>query len=177
MAGRQDYLRANPAFGAVFNQAMTSYSAIQTQEVLAALAAEDFSRIRMLCDVGGGHGHLGCALAQAYPHLNVTILDLPAVVAETVQLWAPKLGLSERCRYFAGDMFREVPAADAFLLKFVLHDWTDAECVRILANARRAVSGAGHLCRRVGRAWSRRAAFCQALRHPHDGLGERARAH
>ena len=124
---------------------MTSYSAIQTQEVLAALAAEDFSRIRTLCDVGGGHGHLGCALAQAYRHLNVTILDLPEVVAETDQLWAPKLGLSERCRYVAGDMFREVPAADAFLLKFVLHDWSDAECVRILANARRAVSGAGRI--------------------------------
>ena len=145
MVGRQDYLRANPAFGAVFNQAMTSYSAIQTQEILAALAAEDFSRIRTLCDVGGGHGHLGCALAQAYRHLNVTILDLPEVVAETDQLWAPKLGLSERCRYVAGDMFREVPAADAFLLKFVLHDWSDAECVRILANARRAVSGAGRI--------------------------------
>jgi ubiquinone/menaquinone biosynthesis C-methylase UbiE len=140
-----DYIRANPAFGAVFNRAMTSYSAIQTQEVLAALGAEDFSRIRTLCDVGGGHGHLACAVAQAYPHLNVTILDLPEVVAETDQLWAPKLGLSERCRYVAGDMFREVPAADAYLLKFVLHDWSDAECVRILVNARRAVTGGGRV--------------------------------
>jgi ubiquinone/menaquinone biosynthesis C-methylase UbiE len=140
-----DYTRANPAFGAVFNQAMTSYSAIQTQEVLASLAAEDFLRTRTLCDVGGGHGHLACALAQAYPHLNVTILDLPEVVAQTDQLWAPKLGLSERCRYVAGDMFREVPAADAYLLKFVLHDWSDAECLRILANARRAVTGGGRM--------------------------------
>jgi ubiquinone/menaquinone biosynthesis C-methylase UbiE len=140
-----DYMRANPAFAAVFNRAMTSYSAIQTQEVLAALAVEDFSRIRTLCDVGGGHGHLACVLAQAHPHLNVTIFDLPEVVAEADQLWAPKLGLSERCRYIAGDMFHEVPAADAYVLKFVLHDWSDAECVRILANARRAVTGAGRL--------------------------------
>jgi hypothetical protein len=136
-----DYMRANPAFGAVFNRAMTSYSAVRTQEVLAALAAEDFSRILTLCDIGGGHGHLACVLAQAYPHLDVTVLDLPEVVAETDQLWAPKLGLSERCRYVAGDMFREVPAADAYVLKLVLHDWSDAECVRILANARRAVTG------------------------------------
>src|SRR6516162_1789143 len=140
-----DYIRANPAFGAVFNRAMTSYSAIQTQEVLAGLAAEDFSRIRTLCDVGGGHGHLACALAQAYRHLSVTILDLPEVVAETDQLWAPKLGLSERCRYVAGDMFHEVPAADAYVLKFVLHDWSDAECVRILAAARRAVTDGGRV--------------------------------
>ena len=42
-------------------------------------------------------------------------------------------------------MFREVPPADAYVLKFVLHDWSDAECVRILANARRAVTGAGRV--------------------------------
>jgi hypothetical protein len=42
-------------------------------------------------------------------------------------------------------MFREVPAADAYVLKFVLHDWSDAECVRILTNARRAVTGAGRV--------------------------------
>jgi ubiquinone/menaquinone biosynthesis C-methylase UbiE len=91
-----DYMRANPAFGAVFNRAMTSYSAIQTQEVLGALAAEDFSRIRTLCDVGGGHGHLACALAQAYPDLNVTILDIPEVVGETGTLWKRERGFSER---------------------------------------------------------------------------------
>ncbi|MGH7053378.1 MAG: methyltransferase [Stellaceae bacterium] len=139
------YVQQNARYGAVFNQAMTSYSAVQTQQVLAALATEDFSRIRTLCDVGGGHGHLACALAQVYPHLDVTIFDLPEVVAETDQLWAPKLGLSERCRYVGGDMFAGVPAADAYTLKLVLHDWSDAECVCILANARRAVANAGRI--------------------------------
>src|SRR5580704_14229925 len=52
-----DYARANPRYGAVFNQAMTSYSAVETQWALAALANEDFSQIHTLCDVGGGHGH------------------------------------------------------------------------------------------------------------------------
>ena len=42
-------------------------------------------------------------------------------------------------------MFREVPGADAYVLKSVLHDWSDDECVRILANLRRAVIGTGRL--------------------------------
>jgi hypothetical protein len=38
-------------------------------------------------------------------------------------------------------MFGEVPPADAYTLKLILHDWSDEECVRILANKRRAVFG------------------------------------
>jgi hypothetical protein len=140
-----DYARANPRYGAVFNQAMTSYSAVETQWALAALANEDFSQIHTLCDVGGGHGHLACGLLNAYPQLQATVLDLPEVISESDRLWAPKLGLSQRCRYLGGDMFREVPGADAYVLKSVLHDWSDDECVRILANLRRAVIGTGRL--------------------------------
>jgi hypothetical protein len=140
-----DYVRTNPRYGAVFNQAMTSYSVVETQWALAALANEDFSQIQTVCDVGGGHGHLACGLLGAYPHLQASVLDLPEVVGETAELWAPKLGLSERCCYLAGDMFREVPPADGYILKSVLHNWSDDESVRILANLRRAVVGAGRV--------------------------------
>lgn len=140
-----EYMRQNASYGNVFNRAMTSYSAVQTQEVLAALANEEFSQIHSLCDVGGGHGHLACGFAQAYPHLDVTVLDLPEVVGETDQLWAPRLGLSERCHYVGGDMFREVPAADAYVLKFILHDWSDAECIRILRTMRGAAIGTARI--------------------------------
>jgi hypothetical protein len=140
-----DYLRSNPRYGTVFNRAMTSYSLVETQWALAALAGEDFSQIHTLCDVGGGHGHLACGLLDAYRHLEAIVLDMPEVVGETDRLWAPKLGLSERCRYLAGDMFREAPPANAYILKSVLHDWRDDECVRILTNLRRAVVGAGRV--------------------------------
>jgi hypothetical protein len=94
-----DYARENPRYGVVFNEAMTSYSAVETQWALAALANEDFSQVHTLCDVGGGHGHLTCGLLNAYPRLQATVFDLPSVIAETDRLWAPKLGLSQRCRY------------------------------------------------------------------------------
>jgi hypothetical protein len=140
-----DYAQSNAGYGAVFNNAMTSYSAVQTQWVLAALTGEDFSQISTLCDVAGGHGHLACGFLGAYPHLRVTVLDLPEVVGATDRLWAPKLGLSEHCRYVGGDMFAEVPAADAYTLKNILHDWSDDECVRILSNMRQATTAAGRI--------------------------------
>lgn len=43
-----------------------------------------------------------------------------------------KLGVGDRCTYVPGDMFQAVPPADAYLVKRVLHDWNDAECVQIL---------------------------------------------
>ena len=85
-----EYVRANQRYGAVFNRAMTSYSVVETQWALAALSSEDFSQIRTMCDVGGGHGHLACGLLNAYPYLRATVLDLPEVVGETDRLWAPK---------------------------------------------------------------------------------------
>ena len=108
-----EHMRRDPAFAAIFSRAMTSYSNVQTQWALAALANEDLSAVGSLCDVAGGYGHLACAIAEAYPQLAVAVLDLPEVVRDTDRLLAPKRGLSDRCRYRGGDMFREVPPADA----------------------------------------------------------------
>jgi hypothetical protein len=140
-----EHARANPDYRARFNEAMTSYSMIQTEWVRAALGGLDLSAIRTLCDIGGGHGHLACGLLRAYPHLTAVVFDLPDVVAETDQLWAPKLGMTDRCRYVGGDMFQLVPSADAYVLKMILHDWNDEECVDILSNIRRASPATGQL--------------------------------
>jgi O-methyltransferase domain/Dimerisation domain len=140
-----DYANINSSYGEVFDQAMSSYSAMQTEVIVAALAEHDMSTIGTVCDVGGGHGHFGCGLLRAYPHLSAIIFDRPEVVAQTDRLWALRLGFEDRCRYLGGDMFSEVPVAEAYTLKLILHDWNDDECVRILANIRRSVSGRGQL--------------------------------
>ena len=88
----REYASANPAFRSLFNEAMTSHSTVQTKWVIAPLHGLDFSAIRTVCDVGGGHGHLVCGLLQAYPHLTGVVFDRPQVVAESGLLWGPKLG-------------------------------------------------------------------------------------
>jgi|GEM_PF-149585 len=142
-----DWARAHPdGYGAVFGRAMSGFSAIQSSWALAALRDYDFSQIKGWCDVAGGHGHMMCAFLKKYPHLNGVVFDLPEVVGETEQLWAPRLGLEARCRYVAGDMFRDVTAdADVYSMKMILHDWDDNECVRILRNIRRRAKNGGRL--------------------------------
>lgn len=133
-----EYARHNPAYGTVFNDAMSSFSGLDNMLLGEALQAYDFAGISALCDVGGGQGYTLCNLLAQHPHLQGTVLELPDVIADTSLLWADKLGVGERCRYVSGDMFEKVPSADAYLIKRVLHDWNDAECHQILSTMHRA---------------------------------------
>jgi hypothetical protein len=58
-------------------------------------------------------------------------------------LWAEKMGVKDRCSYVGGNMFSKVPAADAYIMKMILHDWSDDECVKILSNIYNAASENG----------------------------------
>ena len=133
-----DYAAKHPSYAEVFNQAMSSYSANQTRWVLEALDGYDFSGLQHLCDVGGGHGHLICGLLLRHPSLRGTVLEMEKVIQDKTLLWANKMGIAvDRCNYVSGDMFQEVPSADAYFMKMILHDWDDKECLKILSNIQR----------------------------------------
>ena len=90
-------------------------------DTAAVLAAHDFSSSRRIVDVGGGRGHLLHAVLEATPDARGVLFDLPAVV-ETGGPAHPRLVRQ------AGDFFVDpLPAADAYLVMEVLHDWADAE--------------------------------------------------
>jgi hypothetical protein len=135
----------NPSYGAVVNEAMSSYSRSHTTLVLEALEPYDCSGIAHLCDVGGGHGYTLCRLLVKYPHLRGTVLELPSVIAQHELLWADKMGVGDQCTFVPGDMFREVPPADAYLMKYIMHDWNDAECRQILSAIHRAAPQHGRV--------------------------------
>jgi predicted transcriptional regulator len=125
-------------YSEVFNQAMNSYSSIQTNWVLDAFDGYDFSKIHHLCDVGGGRGHLLSTMIAKYPHMKGTVFELESVAKNKDLLVAPIFGVGDRCSYVGGDMFNKVPSADAYIMKMILHDWNDDECVKILSNIRRS---------------------------------------
>src|SRR5262249_51519362 len=55
-------------------------------------------------------------------------------------------GAAGRCGFEPCDFFQSVPkGADLHVLKFILHDWTDDECVRILQRCREALAAGGRL--------------------------------
>ena len=140
-----DYATREPAYGDAFNAGMSSQSNLQTLWTLEALAGVDMRSVAHVCDVGGGRGHLLCHLLARYPHLTGTLFERPGVVGPGQLPWAESLGVAGRCSQLAGDMFVDVPAADAYSLKMILHDWNDDECIRILKNLHRRAAPSARL--------------------------------
>lgn len=135
----------DPDFSEQFNGMLDLASLGETEQDLTALETVDFSRFATICDIGGGYGELLCRLLERHPHLEGAVLELPNVLAEDDRLWAPKIGVADRCDYVEGDMFEAVPRADAYILNQILHDWSDEECHRILTNVCEAAGNAGQL--------------------------------
>lgn len=106
----------------------------------AVLAVCDFRRFRHVVDVGGGDGTFLARILAAHPALRGTLFDCPDVSARAA-VRLDGLGLGERCAAVGGDFFASVPAGgDAYLLKWILHDWDDARSVAILRACRRAMA-------------------------------------
>ena len=135
-----EYAGKNSKYSKVFNDAMSSYSAMHTAMVLEALKEYDFSDISHICEIGGGQGHLLSHLQSKYNHLSGTILELESVVNNQDSSWPNKMGLQERCKYVNGNMFEQVPSADLYIMKMILHDWNDEECIKILSNIHKSAS-------------------------------------
>jgi hypothetical protein len=128
-----DYLATRPAESQVYNQAMTALSLLDT---LPILRSYDFSALRTLVDIGGGHGFFLFNLLTHYPGLHGTLLDRPQVIAEIDR----KTVDAQRCTLLAGNMFTDIPAgADAYFMKHILHDWGDEAAIALLRKCRDAL--------------------------------------
>jgi hypothetical protein len=137
-----EYRAQHPEEGAVFDRAMTAMTLRANQHLLEGY---DFSRIRSVVDVGGGHGALVAALLVAHPHMRGVVLDQPHVVAHAPAV-LEEAGVADRAEVVAGSFFDAVPeGADAYVLKAILHDWDDAEALRILRRCRAAIPPHGVL--------------------------------
>lgn len=134
------YLEGHAEDARIFNAAMTS---LTHKTASAVVAAYDFAGIQTLVDVGGGHGIMLAAVLQAHPTMRGILFDLPSVVAGAGDNLR---GVADRCRTVGGDFFEAVPGeGDAYLASLIMHDWQDADAVRILRNIRRAIPDHGRL--------------------------------
>jgi hypothetical protein len=137
-----EHRASQPEEARIFNEAMAE----MTRQVgKAAVAAYDFSRFKTIVDVGGGNGALLSVVLSRCPGLNGTIFDIPSGTSDAFEALAAA-GLSGRCRIVHGDFFKAVPpAADAYILKSVIHDWDDASSRNILTNCAAAMTADSRL--------------------------------
>jgi hypothetical protein len=121
----------------LFNRAMVDL----TRPVALAIALTiDWSEMRLVVDVGGGHGELIATILSEQPALRGVLFDLPhATDVAGIHLAAAEV--DRRCTVITGSFFKEVPGqGDGYLLKSVLHDWDDDQGVQILRTCRRAMA-------------------------------------
>ena len=140
--GNFEYRSLRPDEEAIFDQAMTANSMGVAGAVMAAF---DFSQCRLIVDVGGGQGALLAAILAAHAGSRGILFDQPHVVARAGSVLRTA-GVADRCETVSGSFFEGVPGGgDAYLLKAVLHDWSDDASISILLRCRQAIDPNGKL--------------------------------
>jgi O-methyltransferase domain/Dimerisation domain len=136
-----DYLASRPELSRIFNDLMTLSSGAEEGE--AIITSHDFGAYRRVVDVGGGDGALLSLILNRYPDVHGVLYDAPAVIA-TPDEQLNHLVVTGRASTVGGDFFQAVPpGGDAYVLKYIVHDWDDQAATTILDNCRKAMPDDG----------------------------------
>ncbi|MEU6350903.1 methyltransferase [Streptomyces sp. NPDC047072] len=135
------YFARHPELADLFDRAMAA-----SAPMFAPVAGlVDLSAHRVVVDVAGGNGELLGRLLRAAPHLSGVLLERPHAVEAAEKAFA-EAGLTDRCRFVAGDFTAAVPAGgDLYVLSRVLHDWDDERCLTILRRCAEAMAPGAEL--------------------------------
>nr|AIY62319.1 caffeic acid O-methyl transferase [Pinus radiata] len=129
-----EYLGRNPQANQIFNEGV----ATNTRSVMASVAKmyeDGFKSMATLVDVGGGMGSALSIIVKEHSHIRGINLDQPHVIAT-----APPITGVE---HMEGNMFEHIPSADAVMMKWIIHDWGDEECVKLLRRSYEATPAKG----------------------------------
>ena len=137
-----EYLAQNPESAKIFDEAMTNLS---VTEIATIAASYDFSSIQTLVDVAGGEGLLIASILKSNPTLKGVLFDQPHVI-ERAKPFLEAEGLLERCQLAAGNFFESVPeGGDAYILKYIIHDWDDERAIAILKQCHKVMPANGKI--------------------------------
>ncbi|CAI9787069.1 unnamed protein product [Fraxinus pennsylvanica] len=119
-----DYPGKDPRFNEIFNKAMTNHTTIVMKQILDHY--KGFANIKTLVDVAGGLGVNLNMITSRYSTIKGINFDQPHVIQR-----AP---FYPGVEHIGGDMFESVPGGDVIFMKWILHDWSDGDCLKLLKN-------------------------------------------
>ncbi len=123
-----DYLSQHPEDMEIFQNAMDCYT---WQSSSALLHAYDFTPFSCVLDIGGGRGTFLKKMRSLFPHIHGTTFDMPTTLSH----------VHDGIQCISGSFFDEIPGGfDAYLLRNILHDWSDEKCIKILSTIRNALA-------------------------------------
>ncbi|XP_038903769.1 caffeic acid 3-O-methyltransferase-like [Benincasa hispida] len=128
-----EYPGLDPRFNQVFNTGMLNHTTMCIKKLVKTY--NGFANIEQLVDVGGGLGVTLQIITSTYPSIKGINFDLPHVIRD-----APSYPGVE---HVGGDMFQKVPNGDVVFMKWILHDWSDDHCIKLLKNCYVAIPNDG----------------------------------
>ena len=131
-----EYVGQRPECNLWFDRGLANFA---TAENPAIAGAYDYSQFEHIIDLGGGQGGFLAEILRRHPGVRGTLFDLPQVVNNPVYL--SEAQFAGRWATASGDFFKSVPTdGDAYILKRILHDWSDVQSLEILRSCRQAMS-------------------------------------
>jgi hypothetical protein len=131
-----DYLSEHPMESALFDRSMTNLSEISVEPILSVY---NFSKYPLIADIGGGEGLLLSSILFKNKGCKGILFDLPEALRNSGNIFE-RFGLPERITVIPGSFFEKIPAgADLYVLKNIVHNWNDDDCVKILSGIRTAM--------------------------------------
>ncbi|MGC2512017.1 MAG: methyltransferase, partial [Acidobacteriaceae bacterium] len=132
----------DPEAGSIFRAVMGTAPA---EDYAPIAQAWDFSRAKVVADLGGGGGSLILAVLALNPQVRGMLVDLELSVDAARDRFARE-DPSSRCELIASDLMQSVPTgADVYMIKHVLHGRQDAEAIQILKNCHAVIPPDGNL--------------------------------
>lgn len=128
-----DYFDDRPDMGAGFANAMVELTEF---DLAGIVRTYPWPKHGVICDIGGGVGHMLAAILEHRPHARGILLDSPEML-EQADGFLRNRGLADRIERHTGDLFSQLEArADVYTMKWILHDWGDDACRDILKRVR-----------------------------------------
>ncbi|KAL6198683.1 hypothetical protein ACLB2K_028472 [Fragaria x ananassa] len=129
-----EYMSKKPDLCQLFDKVMRLHSHIYYEQMVFE-EYKGFQEVKELMDVGGGDGSAVAKIVSVYPHIQGINFNLPSVVAR-----APEY---QGVKHVDGDMLETIPDTQAIMLKWILHNWDDDHCKKILRNCWNALPNNG----------------------------------
>lgn len=137
-----DYLSVHQEESVLFDRSMTNLTELAIEPILNVY---DFSGYETLADIGGGEGLLLSAILYKNSNLKGILFDLQEGLSRA-QTILKKYGVAERMKIVPGNFFEFAPVgAKVYLLKNILHNWSDEDCMTILKNVKDVLPGNGKI--------------------------------
>jgi len=136
-----------PELGARFGRGMIGWNdAVAAKAVIHEFPWKELGNGATVCDVAGGVGNISLQLAKAYPNLRLILQDLPERIQQAKnEVWpkeCPEAIAERRITFEPIDFFKSSPVPDCnvYFLKNIIHDWPDAESIKILSGVKKAMA-------------------------------------